>query len=161
MMTGHHDEARPAFEEALELNLAQGAIGRANDNRVALGHLDRLAGDLRHAAVSYRTALIEARSIDDATRMLMQLRAIGPLASAAGRHREAVLLAGAIERAREEQGGTLLVPLPGISDVVEEARGAHAMTETQITGALGEGRAMDLQAAVELALSLLAKVEHG
>lgn len=60
-----------------------------------------------------------------------------------------------MERAREEQGGTLLVPLPGLVDTVEEARRAEALGEAEIRDALAQGRTMDLQAAVDLAVRLL------
>jgi len=161
MMTGRHDEARPAFEEALERNAALGVAGRANDNRFALGHLDRLAGNLTGAAARYRESLGEARAMADAARTLMQLRAVGPVAFAAGRHDDAVRLAGAVERAREEQGGTLSVPLPGITDPVEDVRTAGTLSEEAIATNLTAGREMELDEAVDFALSLLSEIERG
>jgi hypothetical protein len=85
----------------------------------------------------------------------MQLRAITVYASAAGRRSDALRLAGAIDRARQEQGGTILVPLPGVTDPVEDARAAGGLSEAQIAIAQADGRAMDLVAAVDHALSLL------
>lgn len=159
MMSGRHEEARPAFEEALQRNLALGVAGRANDNRFALGHLDRLAGNLSGAAERYRESLGEARSMADAARTLMQLRAVGPLAFAAGRFEDAVRLAGAVERAREEQGGTLSVPLPGVTDPVEDVRAAGKLSDDEIAAALAAGRALELDPAVDFALSVLSDLE--
>ena len=161
MMTGRHAEARPAFEEALERNLALGVAGRANDNGFALGHLDRLAGNLTGAAARYRESLSEVRTMADAARTLMQLRAVGPLAVAAGRHGAAVRMAGAVERAREDQGGTLSVPLPGVTDPIEDVRAAGTLSEEAIATNLAAGREMELDEAVDFALSLLSEIERG
>jgi hypothetical protein len=97
----------------------------------------------------------------DAARTLMQLRAVGPVAFAAGRHDDAVRMAGAVERAREEQGGTLSVPLPGITDPVEDVRTAGTLNEEAIAANLTAGREMELDEAVGFALSLLSEIERG
>lgn len=156
LMAGRLEAARPGIEEALLLNEAHGVRGRANDNRFALGHVHRLAGDLPAAAEWYRAALTEVRAMGDASRTVMHLRAIAAFALAAGHYEEALRLAGAVERARAEQGGTIALPVPGAADTPEDVRRTRMLSDDEVAAALAAGRAMDLDAAADLALSVLA-----
>ncbi len=157
MMTGRLDEARAAINQALELNTAHGNVGRANDNRLALGHVDRLAGHLREAAGQYRMALAESRELGDASRTLMQLIPAASLLAVTARHEAAMELLGAAARARDEQGGMISFAVPGIGDPLAEVRAA-GIPDTQVESWQAAGRSMDLDAAVDYALGRLGEV---
>jgi predicted ATPase/class 3 adenylate cyclase len=157
MMTGRLDEARAAITQALELNTARGNVGRANDNRLALAHIDRLAGNLREAAEQYRMALAESREIGDAARTLMQLIPAASLLAVTAHHEAAMELLGAAARARDEQGGMISFAVPGIGDPLAEVR-AGGIADAQVESWQAAGRSMDLDAAVDYALATLSEV---
>jgi hypothetical protein len=152
MMAGHPEEARAALSQALELNTAQGLVARANDNLLALGHVNLLTGDVTAAAEQYRTVLRESHEMGDASRVQLRLSAVASLLTATGHHDEALRIAGAVQRLHDEQGGMVSISHPGITDPVTGARRA-GFTEAQIEERLADGRSMDLNAAVDLALN--------
>jgi predicted ATPase/class 3 adenylate cyclase len=156
MLAGRYEEARTAISQALQLNTAQGLLARANDNRLALGHIHRLTGDAAAAGEQYRLALLEVREIADAARTLMQLQPVASLLAATGRPADGLRLAGAAERGREEQGGMISVRAPGLTDPLTEARDA-GVAESEIEEWLAEGRSMDLETAVDFALATLGR----
>jgi tetratricopeptide (TPR) repeat protein len=156
LTAGRYDAARPAIEESLRLNLVQGLRGRAIDNSWALGHLERFTGHMAAAAAQYRAALVGARELADATRLLMQLGSVSSYAMAIGRGEDAVRLAGAVERARLEQGGMIgTSSIPGLGNPVDEARSTGVLSEAEINESLSAGGRMGLDEAVDFALSLL------
>jgi non-specific serine/threonine protein kinase len=154
MMAGHPEEARTAVTEAMTLNIAQGLIARANDNLFALGHISLLTGDLTAAAKQYRKALVDSHEMGDASRVLVRLSPVASILAATGHHEQALRLAGAVGRLRDEQGGIIAILPPGLTDPVVAAQSA-GLTETQIEERLAEGRPMDLEGAVEYALEAL------
>ena len=158
MLDGHPEEARAAIVQALEINTALGLRPRANDNRLALAHIDRLARNYAPAAEGYRLTLIEAREMADRSRMLMEFIPVASLLAATGDHERATRLAGAFERARQEQGGAINFG-PMIMDPIGVVREA-GVDEARIDAWLEAGRAMDLDDAVEYALDALQATLH-
>jgi tetratricopeptide (TPR) repeat protein len=158
MMAGRPQDARGPISQALELNLAQGNMGRANDNRLALGHVERLLGNVAGAAEHYRAALAESREIGDASRTLMQLIPVASLLAATGSLEVATELLGAAARARDEQGGMISFVVPGIADPLAELRATN-IDEAQIETWQAAGRDMDLDAAVDYALARLIQIK--
>jgi len=154
MMTGHPAEARAAIEQAIELNQALGFAARENDGRLALGHIARITGEYDEAIRHYRTALLQAVEMADASRKLMHLTPVASLLAATRHYEEAVRLVGAVERGRDEQGGTLSFGPVGITDPLLEVR-SGGIAEAQIEAWLAEGRQIDLDSAVEYALAAL------
>jgi hypothetical protein len=90
----------------------------------------------------------------DASRVLVRLSPVASILAATGHHEQALRLAGAVGRLRDEQGGIIAILPPGLTDPVVAAQSA-GLTETQIEERLAEGRPMDLEGAVEYALEAL------
>jgi len=154
MMAGHPEEARAAVTEAMQLNTALGLRARANDNLFALGLVSLLTGDIKSATEQGRQALVDAREIGDASRLLPRLNAVASLLGTTGHHEEALRIAGAVDRMRDEQGGMLALNPPELRDPVTSARSA-GVPETRIAELMADGRSMELDAAVEYALEAL------
>ena len=154
MMAGHPEEARAAVTHAMELNTALGLRARANDNLFALGLVSLLTGDIKSATQQGRQALVEARDIGDASRLLPRLNAVASLLGTTGHHEEALRIAGAVDRLRDVQGGMLALNPPELEDPMSSAR-SSGMSETQIAALMADGRSMELDAAVDYALRVL------
>ncbi len=160
--SGRFAESSAALTEALALNVAVGSRGRANDNRMALGHVYRMTGDLDRAAAFYLEALADTKAIGDASRLLVQLDLICSWASVVGRHADAIRLSAAVQHARDEHGGSISYSYPGLLvDPVRAALDSGQIDEAEIARAQAQGRELQLEEAVDEALAMLMEADGG
>ncbi len=160
--SGRFAESSAALTEALALNVAVGSRGRANDNRMALGHVYRMTGDLDRAAAFYLEAMADTKAIGDASRLLVQLDLICTWASVVGRHADAIRLSAAVERARDEHGGSISYSYPGLRvDPVRAALDSGQIDEAEMAHVQAQGRELQLEEAVDEALAMLMEADGG
>lgn len=122
---------------------ATGALGKAY---LALGRID----EARQASLDSLQLRGAGRNIGI---MGAGLNDVSALASSAGRHIDAMRLAGAAETLREETGASAPLPLKVQADVEKAAR--QAIGDEAVDRALGEGRRMTLDEAIAYAVSII------
>lgn len=142
----HLEEALNFFRQdgdSFHVAWATGALGKAY---LALGRIDEA-----------RQASLDALQLRGAGRnvgiMGAGLNDASALASSAGRHTEAMRLAGAAETLREETGASAPLPLRVQADVETTAR--QAIGDEAVDRALTEGRNMTLDEAIAYAVSII------
>jgi len=149
---GDFERVRDTFAEAATLNRRVGDTFMTAWALHMLGSAEVHTGDLASSWVHLREALGMMRAAGETTGLVLALDDFADLAAAAGDYARAERLEGAA-RSLEEATGTRLA---GISArlMARPGRSEAALPPEEIARYAAEGRALTLEAAIELALSL-------
>ena len=149
-----NDLARAAilWQESLDLSRRQGdrrSAARALNN---LGEVARHTGERQVAAARFREGLIMNREMGDIAGIALSLEGLSATLSALGNSERAARLRGAVDDAREA-AGLSLTPQDRAGYDRDGAAMRAALGADQFDACLAEGRAMGLEAAIELGLT--------
>ena len=162
LLEGQCGEARARFEEAMslyrEVGRLAGVVALSDNN---LGNATRDLGDLATAAEHYRASLRAPTAItDDKWALAFLLEDVGRFGALIGEAESALELLGAADRLREEIGAPRAESLE--AEIAKAIGPATAQLGADEQAAIRmRGRALDLAAAVDAALSLVAAGDHG
>jgi len=160
LLEGQCGEARERFEEAMRLYREVGDSWHVALTDHNLGNASRDLGEFAIAAEHYRASLRAFREYGDRWALAFLLEDVGRFAALNGEPEGALELLGAADRLREEIGSPRAASL--------EAEIAKVLTPATARLGAGEqaairarGRALDLAAAVDAALSLAGAGDRG
>ncbi len=160
LLEGQCGEARARFEEAMSLYREVGdsrSVALSDNN---LGNATRDLGDLATAAEHYRASLRAYRDYGDKWALAFLLEDVGRFGALLGEAESALELVGAAHRLREEIGAPRAESLE--AEIAKAIGPATAQLGADEQAAIRmRGRALDLAAAVDAALSLVAAGDHG
>ena len=149
---GEFERAAALWRESLDLSRGQGdprSTARALTN---LGELARSMGRHETAATRYREGLRISHEAGDRSGIVLSLEGVSAALSALGLREQASRVRGAMDAARE-LAGLSITPQDRDSYDRDGARMRAALGADQFDAYLAEGRAMGLEAAIELALA--------
>jgi predicted ATPase len=148
-LDGNPSEARTLAEQSLEMHRRIGDRFGTSDALHVLGRIALEQGDLETAGSCYLEALEYDEVVGNQTGIGIVLDNLAAKASAAGRHVEAVRLAGASEKIKVSAGGHAPPEFIDFRDPREAAR--DELGDAATRAAWDEGQAMTLEQAVEYA----------
>jgi tetratricopeptide (TPR) repeat protein len=156
---GRLDEARPWFSEALGRYEEMGDRRMMLVARSDLAHVLRANGALEEAEERYRETLRGWHHLGHRGAIAHQLESLGSVAQSRAHPLRAARLLGAAEVLREQSGSVMLAfERAAYEPMAAEVRAA--LGEVGFAAAWADGRAMGLDAAVELALAELGPSER-
>jgi predicted ATPase/class 3 adenylate cyclase len=156
---GRLDEARPWFSEALERYEEMGDRRMMLVARSDLAHVLRANGALEEAEDRYRETLRGWHHLGHRGAIAHQLESLGSVSQSRAEPLRAARLLGAAEVLREQSGSVMLdFERAAYEPMVAGVRAA--LGEVAFAAAWADGRAMGLDAAVELALAELGPSER-
>jgi predicted ATPase/class 3 adenylate cyclase len=147
---GDRELARKLFEQSLATHEELGQVAASVSSLNGLGEMALDRGDFEEASRRFTRSLTINMDVKDIRGTLDSLRWIASLGVVTGNAGRAVRLWGALERFREEFG-IQATPIDQAQMAEELARVKGTMAEEEIKALWGEGRAMSLDQACELA----------
>ena len=152
MATGDLAEARARIEEVIGLFRQMGDLSMANHARVDLAHVLRRHGDLDQAEAQYQESLRTWQHLGQRGAVAHVLESLAMVALARGRDDRAARLLGAAEALRDLSGAQRMGYERAEYDSHVAALRA-ALDPARLDEAWAAGRAMSLDAAIEITLS--------
>jgi tetratricopeptide (TPR) repeat protein len=146
---GNYDRAAELLEESLSLSERARDLHAASYSRHGLADLRLDQGELEPASDLYRASLEQWWIEGDRRGAVYCIAGLAAAAAAASRLERAGRLWGAVERFEEAYSGRLTV-----SERTRNERRLAALDQTRLAGEIERGRAMTLEEAVDLALSI-------
>ena len=149
--SGHHQAARPYFEEGLKVFRKLRNKNFENVMMSELGHIARLDGDFRQAMQIYRQTLLRWQDLGHRPAIAHQLECIAFVAIAEGHPERAASLIGAAEALRAKIGTSMAAYEQAEYD--QQMAGLRALlNETDLSRLWAEGRAMTMEQAIQFAV---------
>jgi predicted ATPase len=149
---GDYVEARARLEEAVRLLYEVGDKWYIANSLNNLGNVLRTQGDYAAAHAMYRESMKTSREVGDRWAMAYLLEDLGGLAALEGQPERAFRLVGAAGMLRQAIGSPLSAAEQAkLEKLLAPAR--EALDEQAQAAALGEGRAMSLEQAIDYALN--------